>query len=92
MAILIALLCCRHATLLPFAVCIVSLSRKISVISGPGPCLTDSPAYALLQALFSPRLALPGLILVFLLVRASNGRAWLPFVALFGLSAAQGGG
>lgn len=63
------------------------LSRKTASLSGPGPSLSDSEAYAFLQAFFSPQLALPSLLFVVLLVRGSRGRPWLPFVALVGLSA-----
>lgn len=60
--------------------------RKIVGISGPGPGLSDSEAYALFQAFFNPRLALPSLLLVIILFRSSQGRPWLPFAALVGLS------
>lgn len=79
------MLCCRRASLLPIAFVCLLLTRKIISLSGPGPGLSDSEAYAILQAFFSPRLALPSLLLAVVLVRSSKGRSWLPFVALVGL-------
>lgn len=43
-------------------------------LSGPGPGLSDSEAYAVLQAFFNPRLALPSLLLAIILLRGSQGR------------------
>ena len=60
------------------------LARKTSSLSGPGPSLSDSEAYALLQAFFNPRLALVSLLLAVIVLRGAKGRAWLPFVALVG--------
>ena len=75
--------------LAPLALGCFLLTRKIIGLSGPGPGLSDSEAYAILQAFFSPRLALPSLLLAVVLVRSSKGRSWLPFVALVGLAHPQ---
>lgn len=83
------MLCCRRTSLLPLALVCFLLTRKIISLSGPGPGLSDSEAYAVLQAFFSPRLALPSLVLAVILVRGCKGRAWLPFVALVGLAHPQ---
>lgn len=42
-----------------------------------------------MQAFFNPRLALPSLLLAVVLLRGSQGRPWLPFVALVGLATPQ---
>lgn len=83
------MLCCRTATLYPLALGAFAITRKIVGVSGPGPGLSDSEAYAFLQAFFNPKLALVGLLLVVLLVRSAWGRPWLPFVALVGLATPQ---
>ena len=89
MSFLFVLLCCRRAGVLPLAFVCLLLARKLIGLSGPGPGLNDSEAYALLQAFFSPRLALPSLLLAVVLLRSSKGRGWLPFVALIGFSNPQ---
>lgn len=89
MSLLLTLLCCRRAGLLPLALVCLLLTRKVIGLSGPGPGLSDSEAYAILQAFFSPRLALPSLLLAVILVRSSKGRFWLPFIALVGLTNPQ---
>lgn len=86
MPLLLVLLSCRASSFYPLALCSYCLSRKTSSLSGPGPSLSDSEAYAFLQAFFSPQLALVSLILVVLVLRSSRGRLWLPFVALVGLN------
>ena len=86
LSILLALLCCRNATLYPLGLGILLLLRKVASLSGPGPALSDSEAYALLQAFFNPRLALVSLLLAVVLLRGAHGRPWLPFVCLVGLS------
>ena len=75
MSFLLALLCCRRAGVLPLAFGCLLLARKLIGLSGPGPGLNDSEAYALLQAFFSPRLALPSLVLAVILLRSSKGRS-----------------
>ena len=69
------MLCCRRAGLLPMALVCLLLARKIISLSGPGPGLSDSEAYAILQAFFSPRLALPSLLLAVILIRGNKGRS-----------------
>lgn len=86
MALLLPLLCCRLSTLYPLALCAFMLSRKTASLSGPGPSLSDSEAYAFLQVFFSPQLALASLITAVLVMRNSRGRLWLPFVCLVGLT------
>lgn len=86
MAFLLTLLCCRAAAIYPLSLGALLLSKKIAIVSGPGPALSDSEAYAVLQAFFHPRLSLVGLVVALLLMRGSKGRLWLPFAGLVGLS------
>lgn len=87
MALLLVFITCRKASFLPLALIAFVLSRKVAALSGAGPSLSDSEAYALLQAFFHPQLALFSLIFSVLIVGALKGRVWLPFSALVGLTA-----
>lgn len=72
---MLTILCCRHASLYPLGLGSLLLFKKIGSLSGPGPGLSDSEAYAFLQAFFHPRLALVGLLLAVILLRSSRGRS-----------------